>query len=584
MTWPSGNRPSGGALQSTTLRVLVVLLIAGLGPWFHGGERADATADPFIFAAGDVACDPSSSSFNAGNGSSNSCRPKYTSDLMVGAGAAAVLPLGDDQYYCGSLSAFQQSYDLSWGRVKSISRPAVGNHEYLTSGGTGCDGSNADAAGHFAYFGAAAGQQGKGYYSYNVGDWHLVSLNSNCSSAGGCGSTSPQYQWLQQDLAANPRACTLAYFHIPLYSSGGRANANMKTLWGLLYQNDADLVLSGHDHTYERFAPQDANGNRDDARGLRSFIVGTGGANHTSRANNAANSQVFDASTFGVLKLTLHATSYDWNFIPEAGKTFTDSGTTSCHGPGTGGGDTTAPSTPAGLSATAVTSSSVTTTWNASTDNVGVTGYDIFRNGTQIGTSSNTTYQDSTATPATTYSYSVRARDAAGNVSGLSPPINVTTQPGVGPLTFAALADAHIRADQPTSNYGSATTTEVDGKPVKRSFYNFSVTGLNGGVSRAVLRLFCVDSSNSGGDVRAVAGPWNESDVTWNTGPTIGSSNVSSQGSVSSGQWYEFDVTSLVTGNGPVNIGLISSSSNGADYVSREGGPTQRPQLVVTPA
>jgi acid phosphatase type 7 len=290
-----------------------------------------AASDPVIAAAGDIACDPTNSNFNGGNGSSSSCRQRYTSDLLVNGNFAAVIALGDNQYYCGGYSAFLQSYALSWGRVKSITHPAVGNHEYLTSGGTGCDPTNTGAAGYFKYFGASAGDPTKGYYSLNIGAWHVVALNSNCSSAGGCGSTSPQYKWLQADLAAHRTTCTLAYWHIPLYSSGGRSASNMQKLWQVLYDNNADLVLEGHDHIYERFAPQNATALLDKARGLRSFIVGTGGANHTSVTSVAANSEVRNASTYGILKLTLHASSYDWQFVHEAGKTFTDSGTTSCH-------------------------------------------------------------------------------------------------------------------------------------------------------------------------------------------------------------------------------------------------------------
>lgn len=575
---------AGFALLASGVAVSTALAgppgIGALAP----GTAAAASGDPVIMAAGDIACDPGSASFKAGAGSSTSCRQKYTSDLLVNSGAAAVLPLGDNQYYCGGLAAFQQSYDLSWGRVKAITRPAVGNHEYLTSGGTGCTSSNTGAAGYFGYFGAAAGQAGKGYYSYDVGAWHLVALNSNCSSAGGCGSTSPQYTWLRQDLDSHPTACTLAYWHIPLYSSGGRASSNMRTLWQLLYDKDADLVLASHDHTYERFAPQDANGNRDDARGLRSFIVGTGGANHTSFVTTAANSERRDAATFGVLALTLHASSYDWNFLPEAGWTFTDSGSAACHGSGTSSADTVPPTTPTGVSATATSSTSVSMTWTASTDNVGVTGYTVLRNGTPVGTALNPTFTDTTASPSTTYSYTVTARDAAGNVSGSSAAASATTPPGTGTLTFAPTADTFIRQDLPTAVAGASTTLEVDGSPVKRNLLQFTVSGLSRGVSSAKLRLYCVDPSGAGGNIRSVTGAWSESTVNWNTSPTFGSTTVSSVGSVSAGQWYEFDVTPLVTGNGSVSIGMVTSSSNGADYSSREGTALQQPQLVVTPA
>jgi hypothetical protein len=540
--------------------------------------------DPVIAAAGDVACDPSNSSFNGGNGSSSSCRMRYTSDLIVNGNYAGVIALGDNQYYCGGYSAYVQSYDLSWGRVKSITHPSVGNHEYLTSGGTGCDSTNTGAAGYFKYFGAAAGQQGQGYYSLDIGAWHLVALNSNCSSAGGCGTGSPQYNWLQADLAAHTTACTLAYWHIPLYSSGGRASSNMRTLWQVLYDNNADLVLEGHDHTYERFAPQNATAGLDTARGLRSFIVGTGGANHTSFTTVAANSEVRDASTFGILAVTLHPTSYDWQFIPEAGKTFTDSGSTSCHGiPGPP--DTTPPSVPNGLAGTATSGTSVALTWNASTDNVGVASYTVFRNGSAIGTPTTTSFTDTGVSPSTTYSYAVSARDAAGNTSAWSVPVSVTTPATAGNLTFAPVADAYIEQDLATSNFGTGTSDQVDGSPVKRSLLRFMVAGVGtNGVASAKLRLYCVDPSSFGGEIRSVTGTWSETGVTWNTSPTFGASTISSVGSVVVGQWYEFNVSPLVTGNGDVTIGMLSTNTNGADYTSREGVAAQRPQLVVTPA
>src|SRR4051812_6300098 len=163
--------------------LLVAAVVTASGPV---EPRASATGDPVIAAAGDIACDPANANFHGGAGSSNACRQRYVSDTLVGSGVSAVLPLGDNQYECGSLSGFQQSYDPSWGRVKPITHPVVGNHEYLTSGGTGCDPSNAGAAGYFNYFGAAAGSPGEGDYSYDVGTWHIIALNSNCTDAGGC--------------------------------------------------------------------------------------------------------------------------------------------------------------------------------------------------------------------------------------------------------------------------------------------------------------------------------------------------------------------------------------------------------------
>ena len=326
-------------------RVVSVVLLAGgfvaLAAFSPSPGRvvqpAAAAADPVIVAAGDIACDPTNSNFNGGNGTSGLCAQKATSALIGAIKPAAVLPLGDNQYYCGGLAAFQQSYALSWGQYLSKTYPVVGNHEYLTSGGTGCDSSNLNAAGHFTYFAGAAkeGTSGQGWYSFNVGKWHLIAINSNCTDAGGCIPSSPQGRWLAGDLAANTQPCTLAYWHIPLWSSGGRAEVNTASIVQQLYNAHADVILNGHDHIYERFAPQNAAGQLDAKNGIREFIAGTGGANHTSLATLAANSQITNTTAFGVLKLTLHPGSYDWKFVPIAGSSFTDSGTQTCHKGGT---------------------------------------------------------------------------------------------------------------------------------------------------------------------------------------------------------------------------------------------------------
>lgn len=277
-----------------------------------------------IAAAGDIACPPGSAV------ATSSCHQLATSNLLVAGNYAAVLPLGDVQYFCGSLSAFNLSYGPTWGRVLATTHPVVGNHEYLTAGDSDCTPANARGAGYFDYFGARAGSRGQGYYSYDIGAWHLIALNSNCGDAGGCGAASAQAGWLAQDLAAHRNTCTLAYWHIPLFSSGGRAAPNTAGLWGQLDRAGADVVLAGHDHIYERFAPQSPTGVADPA-GIRELIVGTGGSNHTAFAAIAPNSQVRNNTTFGVLELTLAATSYSWNFRPESGGSFTDAGSSSCH-------------------------------------------------------------------------------------------------------------------------------------------------------------------------------------------------------------------------------------------------------------
>jgi hypothetical protein len=285
------------------------------------------TPDPVIAAAGDIACDPGSSSYNAGLGTTGGCRQKYTSNLLVNSGLTGVLTLGDNQYEDGQLSKYLQSYAPTWGRVKAITHPVAGNHEYSSSG----------AQGYFDYFNGVgtptgpAGQPGKGYYSFGIGSWHLIALNSNCSQVGGCGAGSPQEQWLKADLATYHR-CTLAFWHHPRFSSGPHGtSSSMQALWQDLYDRDAEVVLSGHDHDYERFAPQTPTGAVDFARGIREFVVGTGGRSHYGFGTIKPNSEARNSDTFGVLQLTLRPGSYEWRFVPEAGKTFTDSGRGSCH-------------------------------------------------------------------------------------------------------------------------------------------------------------------------------------------------------------------------------------------------------------
>ena len=435
------------------LALVALIAAVGSGRSSRVVASAGATGDPVIATAGDISCDPTISGYNGGNGTATRCRQRYTSDLLVDGGFAAVLDLGDNQYECGSLTAYQQAYDPSWGRVKSITRPSPGNHEYLTSGGLGCDSSNANAAGYFNYFGSAAGTRGQGWYSYDIGTWHIIALNSQCSAVGGCGRSSPQYQWLQADLAAHSNYCTLAYWHVPLFSSGGRQAANSYSWWQLLYNANADVVLNGHDHIYERFAPQDPNANPDSAHGIRQFTVGTGGGNHTSIVSVAANSEVRDNTTFGILELTLHPTGYEWQFVPAAGSgTFTDSGSAPCHGAVP---DTTPPSAPGNLTATTGGPTDIDLNWTASTDDVGVAGYRIYRDGgaTPIATVTGTTYSDLGLSPNSTHSYTVVAFDAAGNTSGASNTATATTPADTTPpsaptnLTATALSATEVALD-----------------------------------------------------------------------------------------------------------------------------------------
>jgi hypothetical protein len=309
------------------LSALVVCAAASTVGLVASVPRAAAATDPVVAAAGDIACAP------PGTRTASKCHQAATADLL--AGADAVLPIGDEQYNCGQLSAFNQVYDASWGQYKSVSNPAVGDNEYA---GNGC--STPGASGYFTYFGDRASPREpgctincQGYYSYDVGSWHVVALNSECTQpgVGGCSASSPQTQWLKADLAAHPNTCTLAYFHRPYFSDKGGTVAKVKQLFTALYNGGADVLLVGHQHIYERFRPQSPSGAAA-TNGVRQFIVGTGGRSTTALASPApTGAESRSTGTFGVLKLTLHPTSYDFQFAPEAGKTFSDTGTQACH-------------------------------------------------------------------------------------------------------------------------------------------------------------------------------------------------------------------------------------------------------------
>jgi hypothetical protein len=252
----------------------------------------------------------------------NSPGDEATADLLDQR-FGSVLTLGDNAYPDGTLAEFQSCYHPSWGRHKARTRPATGNHEYHVDG----------AAGHFAYYGAAAGDPATGWYSFDLGGWHIVVLNSNCSAIGGCTRSSPQGLWLEAELAANPRACSIAVTHHPRFSSGsshGSISA-MRDLYDIFHDHGGDLFLSGHDHNYERFAPQDALGVADPTA-PRQFVVGTGGASLRDMGEIQPNSVTSAGNVYGLLELTLHEGSYEWEFVPAAGYSYTDAGSAPCSG------------------------------------------------------------------------------------------------------------------------------------------------------------------------------------------------------------------------------------------------------------
>lgn len=236
--------------------------------------------------------------------------------------SGTVFTAGDNVYERGRLEEFMRCFAPSWGRHKARMRPSPGNHDYLTK----------DGQGYFEYFGAAAGEPSKGYYSYNLGAWHVLVLNSNCAAVGGCAAGSPQERWLRAELNAHPALCTLAYWHHPRFSSGPHGDAlSVGSFWDALYEAGAELIVNGHDHLYERFASQAPDGSLNSGRGIRQFTVGTGGRSLYSVKRLKRNSVFRSATTFGVLKLTLRTSGYFWQFVAApSGKTL-DKGESSCH-------------------------------------------------------------------------------------------------------------------------------------------------------------------------------------------------------------------------------------------------------------
>jgi hypothetical protein len=293
-----------------------------------------------VAAAGDIACNPADPNYNGGAGTGNlltgSCHQAATADLIGQGSYDRVLPLGDLQYDCGSLGAFNTAYNPTWGRFVGSTEPVLGNHEVKLTSDFPEQGCSASGTGYFTYFANhgvtdAAGVNGKGYYSYNLGSWHVLALNTQCGQSGGCGANSPEAKWILSDLAAHPTQCTLAYWHQASWSSVTGGVNNTRTFWKYMVDNGVDLVLVGHFHHYERFADLNASGQpvSTGAR-TRQIIVGTGGESEGPFPTPIAGSQV-RIRAFGILALTMNSGSYTWQFKPADPNGPTDSGSESCH-------------------------------------------------------------------------------------------------------------------------------------------------------------------------------------------------------------------------------------------------------------
>ena len=398
------------------------------------------TANPPVLftGAGDI-----SSCSNTGD--------EATAKLLDAIPDGLVYNLGDDAYNNGTDAEFA-CYNATWGRHKSRTKPSAGNHEYNTSGATG----------YYKYFGAAAGDPSKGYYSFDYGAWHIIVLNSNLSRSVG----SAQDTWLAADLAANPNQCTLAYWHHPLYSStggtgsGGVSISSMKPYWDRLYAAHADLVLNGHRHFYERLKPMKPDGSYDPTNGITEIIAGSGGIGGGSETNLFPTHVTGDGSTFGVLKLWLYEDSFAWKFVPVAGKTYTDSGSTACHSSGGGGGG-------GGVSATnsTVTASPTSFTAGAGSSTITVTARDA-NNATISGASVTLT--------------------ASGSGNLLTPASGTTNGSGVFTSTFTS-----------TVAEGKTISATIDGTPINQQA-SVTVTSSGGGGGGGTVTSTLLTSGGNG--------------------------------------------------------------------------------------
>jgi hypothetical protein len=290
------------------LVILGAVAVVAWGPLYALDDQSSSTAK--VIAAGDIA----ECRWGSPRGAEATAR-------LIETLPGTVLALGDLTYPNGAPAEYEKCYEPTWGRFKSRTRPTPGNHEYNSLG----------AKPYFAYWGPAAGPDQRGFYSFDVGDWHLVALNSNIL---GTALAIKQEAWLKQDLNENQGRCTLAYFHHPRFSSGWhRDNDHIDSLWRLLYKSHVDVVLNGHEHNYERFAPLDPDGRLDEQHGIREFVVGTGGAQLIELFLGVrSNSQARESTSYGVLALTLASRSYEWQFLSAPGGTSLDRGSAACHG------------------------------------------------------------------------------------------------------------------------------------------------------------------------------------------------------------------------------------------------------------
>ena len=518
--------------------------------------RTASSGSPFVVAAG-------------GDGASGQTTSGKVSDMITALNPNLFLYLGD-VYERGSVTEFLNWYGSSsnyFGRLRAITDPTVGNHEYLTPG----------AGGYYDYW-----DNVPKYYSFNANGWHFISLNSN-STYVPTASGSAEYNWLQNDLAGLPsQTCTIVYYHHPLFNIGPQGPATaMSAIWQLMAKYKVDIVLNGHDHDYQRWMPLDGSGSPN-AGGIIEFVAGGSGhglQTFTHSDSRVAYSNDANPAVFGALLLQLNPQGANFNYRNSSGLVL-DAGVIPCK-PALG--DSTPPTTPGGFTATAVASNRVELSWKPSSDNVGVVAYRIMRNGVVIATVRTTfpmsqyKYNDSTVAASSTYQYAIFAYDPAGNHSTTAGPITVTTPTAA----FPDLADAYVDASHPSINYGTLNALRVDASPVVHSYVRFSVSGLGGKtITQARLILYAANSSGTGISAVTVENhSWDEKTITYDNAPALGT-DLSSTGGFRAANWLTLDVSSYMKGEGIYSFALKTTTSTALPFASKEA-TSNRPQLLL---
>ena len=481
-----------------------------------------ASGQPFVVAA-------------AGDGASGQATSTKVVNTITSLNPNLFLYLGD-VYESGSMAEFYNWYGTAssnFSVLRAITDPTIGNHEYTNGIG---------GAGYFDYWNNIPN-----YYSFNAGGWHFISLNSNGSKIG-VTTSSPQYKWLQQDLATNAGTCTIAYYHEPLFNIGAEGSTTaMSSIWGLLASYGVSIVLNGHDHDYQRWVPLDGSG-QPNPNGITEFVAGGGGhglQTFKTTDSRVAYSNDLNPTAFGVLLLQLGSTGANFSYHNSSGSIL-DSGFVPCNPtvPPTGTPTNTPTSTPTPL-------------------------------GTLTPTPTRTPTQTKTPTPTKT-STPTKTLVATNTPTPTFTPIITGTA-----VTFIPVADTYVNAASTGTNYGSATTLRLDSSPDVHAYLRFTVTGLSGTITQARLLLYSNNSDSQGIRAWGVAdNSWGELTTNYTNAPALGS-QLATSASFASGVWVSLDVTSYVSGNGTYSFGVTNLSSTAISVGSRESG-ADAPQLVIT--